>query len=644
MLMITFPSVIQQPSFPIDISYEDIALQSKKENGVVKIRKKFSNARVTFKLTWNTMSVHDYKILEDFYINDCETNVNEFVWKYPNIANSNETITDSVFHGHLFIVRFSDFSVKASEYSYYTVSITLKGVSYVKSKSKPVYGEIIPIVYGNVSTYLMDNTDIDGTLVWGEQKSNSDTGYVNNYISEKYFSDNNVVDADINKDTSEVYTAYVSNPNNQYIINAGSSVNSFAVKRNNGSYKDINSDYLMQKIRSKVYPIPPKLQEKIRTLGGVAYPTFVPVTNSENSAWKNFKVDSDGFFDITMVPSYDYAENYNFQEGPMYDVDYTNYSDVTTLSQSSTGKSVRVVVNYNGSYVPYYNGNNSGHYGVKILTTHNVSDKYKSVFSNPYLNNDFNTITVEFCEPYPLYPSHIISTSVRVQISWAIQGVKNPSPTFMDSSFLNKAKNNISRLYPNASKIEIPGNSTSHHWRGYASIISVIEPETKEQIIYNSKYDRTGYIPKNGASDFHQTEFYQDLYIIYSVRVKNSHTKASVNLNSILSEQFKETVSFTDVRIQGGYFARFTCNHGSTINNTSYTFVGIYSAEGYLISKPSINIGISDNLSIIKLSNGSYLFGVHNKGLYWIKKDGSIQTMVNNNLYNFRLNYKQREI
>lgn len=643
--MLTFPSVIQPPSFPIDISYEDIALQSKKENGVTKIRKKFSNARVTFKLTWNAMSVYDYKILEDFYINDCETNVNEFVWKYPNVANPNEVIADSVFHGQLFTVRFDEFSAKANEYSYYNVSITLKGVSYVKLESKPVYGEIIPIVYGNISTYLIDNTSIDGTLIWGEETSNSDTGYVNNYTSEKYFSDNKIVDADINKNTSEIYTAYISNPDNQYIINAGSTANSFSVKRNDSSYKDINSDYIMQGIRSKVYPLHEKVQTKIKSLEGVANPKFSPVGSAENSVWKNFKVDSDGYFNIVAFPMYDYAENYVFNNGPMYDVDYSQDSYIRTQTQVGTHRSGIYNVEYTLLMDSYYNDDLNGFYDIQISSTYNVSDKYGSIFTTPYLNNEFNTIKPTFCDI-----DYKNVTEVWFHIGWASQNIGTPSPRFTNSDFVNAAISRMSKKYPYATKIKIPSNSTSHHWRAYTTFYSTVEKNEEDGkyypvVINLVQKDRRYELEIGGAAGIGKAiDLYFPLAIIYSVRIETNHTKSTVDLNSILEEGFQSNINFIDIPIQNGFFVRFTCSNGSSVNNTSYIFVGLYSSGGYFIAKPSINIDIKDNLSIIQLSNGSYLLGIHNKGLYWIKKDGSIQNMVSSNLYNFRLNYKRREI
>lgn len=636
--MLTFPSVIQPPSFPIDISYEDIALQSKKENGVTKIRKKFSNARVTFKLTWNAMSVYDYKILEDFYINDCETNVNEFVWKYPNVANPNEVIADSVFHGQLFTVRFDEFSAKANEYSYYNVSVTLKGVSYVKSESKPVYGEIIPIVYGDISTYLIDNTSIDGTLIWGEETSNSDTGYVNNYISEKYFSDNKIIDADINKNTSEIYTAYVSNPDNQYIINAGSTANSFSVQRNDSSYKDINADYIMQGIRSKVYPLHEKVQTKIKSLKGVDSPSFTSVRGAENSVWKNFKVDSDGYFNIVVLPVYDYAENYDFRAGPMEEIDYYDHSGVETIDieNISTGvrrQNLKVNVLYSLFSNKYYT-NSSGYYSIKIISTCNIGDKNPAMFTIPYLDNDFTTIDPTFC-----VLDYDNRSSSRIVLNWAISGVRSPNPSYYYSPFRLSAIERVKAKYPNATKVECPINN---RWRAYTS--SYIDEETGVAYDYSINNKKV-YIDRYGADDFHFSDPGEGIVVVvFSVHVHMSYTKSSVDLNSILQEGFQSNINFIDIPIQNGFFARFTCNNGSTISNTSYTFVGLYSSGGYFIAKPSINIDIKDNLSIIQLSNGSYLLGIHNKGLYWIKKDGSMQNMVSSNLYNFRLNYKRREI
>lgn len=651
--MLTFPSVIQPPSFPIDISYEDIALQSKKENGVTKIRKKFSNARVTFKLTWNAMSVYDYKILEDFYINDCETNVNEFVWKYPNVANPNEVIADSIFHGQLFTVRFDEFSAKANEYSYYNVSITLKGVSYVKSESKPVYGEIIPIVYGNTSTYLIDNTSIDGTLIWGEETSNSDTGYVNNYTSEKYFSDNKIVDADINKNTSEIYTAYVSNPNNQYIINAGSTANSFSVKRNDSSYKDINSDYIMQGIRTKVYPLHEKVQEKIGSLSGVTDPIFTPVMGAENSVWQNFKVDSNGYFDMTVLPLYDYSENYVFKNGPMYDLVENDQRYIKTEKQQGNRRDVLVKHKIDLGTNAYYNGNANGYYDIKIISTCSISDKYNTIFTTPYLNNEFNTIKPTFCVVDNHYWGNL--TKVRYHIGWASMNIGRPDPDFYDKNLINKAIKRQTYDYPYATKITIPLNSTSHKWRGYSTKLDPLIPTENDHYVYTdpdamvvvdfSKAEEPKTIQIGGSVGISDSyDYYETQVIVYSIKIETKYTKSIVDLNSVLQEGFQSNINFIDIPIQNGFFARFTCNNGQDISHTSYTFVGLYSSGGYFIIKPSINIDIKDNLSIIQLSNGSYLLGIYNKGLYWIKKDGSIQNMVSNNLYNFRLNYKRREV
>lgn len=138
-----FPD-IQQPSFPISISYENISLRSRKENGDYKLRKKFTNARKTFTLKWNAMSSTDYQILESFYINDCQTNVKEFLWKYPSIKSNIRTRYDT-FNNHIFVCRFMSFSVKVSEHSSYIVEIVIEE----KGKYGGDTNELIPLVFAD---------------------------------------------------------------------------------------------------------------------------------------------------------------------------------------------------------------------------------------------------------------------------------------------------------------------------------------------------------------------------------------------------------------------------------------------------------------------------------------------------------------
>lgn len=646
--MLVFPSVIQNPSFPIDITYEDIALQSRKENGVVKVRKKFSNARITFKLTWNTMSVFDYKVLEDFYINDCETNVNEFIWRYPNVANNNDIIPNSVFHKHSFLVRFDEFSAKANEYSYYTVSVTLKG-QVLGKLSGGVYGEIIPIVYGNISTYLIDNTAIDGTLVWGEETSNSDTGYVNNYTTEKYFTNVNIIDADINQNTGEVYTAYVTDPNNKYIISPTNPSNGFSIKRNDTEYKDIPISFLMNGIRSKVYPCQEKIHEKIDNLAGVNNCVFTPNSFIEESVFKNFKVDSDGYFYIVSVPSYKFVENFSYKQGPKTRIESSDNNFIETRSTSSSERNVIVNVDFIATEIDDYI-NASSNYGIDVVTTCNISDKQNFVLVAPYLNNDFKTIETDFS-----YVSYRNKADVLIYLNWALTRVGSPNPRYGSSTVKESAKAEAEEIYrpkyPNC-RITYYGNS---NYAGYTSsyITRPIYYDYEKQDIvlsdslwrFDNRIDHLLLrITKAGADDFHDQSRTVQVVILCSVDVTLTHTKANVNLNSILEEYIQENFSFIDVKIQNNHFARFTCNNGSTINNTSYTFIGLYSSAGYFISKPSINIDITDNLSLIKLSDDSYLLGIYKKGLYWLKKDGTTVELVSNNLYNFRLNYKQRKM
>ena len=239
---------------------------------------------------------------------------------------------------------------------------------------------------------------------------------------------------------------------------------------------------------------------------------------------------------------------------------------------------------------------------------------------------------------------------MRYYISWSLHAIGTPNPTFANTDFKNNAIARMRQKYPSATKIDVPLNSTTHHWRAYSTAYAgtVYNTELKryDVVYYNyAKIDRPYEIDIGGAVGISRTiELYFPVLIIYSVRITTNHTKSSVDLNSILQEGLQSNINFVDIQIQNGYFARFTCSNGSTVNNTSYTFVGLYSAGGYFIIKPQINIKITDNLSIIQLSNGSYLLGIYKKGLYWIKKDGNIQSMVSSNLYNFRLNYKRREI
>lgn len=146
-----FPN-IQNPSFPIEISYEDIGLRSKKENGDYKIRKKFTYARKTFKLKWNSLSYQDYSVLEDFYINKCQTNVKMFAWTYPSIASGLNS-TASVFHNKTFVVRFVSVSTKAVEHSYFVVEITLLQAGNFDPSMIPIIPdpEETPIIPGEIA-------------------------------------------------------------------------------------------------------------------------------------------------------------------------------------------------------------------------------------------------------------------------------------------------------------------------------------------------------------------------------------------------------------------------------------------------------------------------------------------------------------
>lgn len=170
---LTFPN-IQQSSFPIAISYENISLKSRKENGDYKLRKKFTNARKTFTLKWNAMSSEDYQTLESFYINDCQTNVKKFLWKYPSIKANIRTRYD-IFNNHIFVCRFYSFSAKASEHNSYIVEVVLNEIEDSNSVIKLVpilsLGEWVKNgeIYSAVITYDGDgqlsaeliNTDID---------------------------------------------------------------------------------------------------------------------------------------------------------------------------------------------------------------------------------------------------------------------------------------------------------------------------------------------------------------------------------------------------------------------------------------------------------------------------------------------------
>ena len=104
--MVNFPS-ITLPSYPFSTKIENVALLSKMEDGTIVSRAKFTRARETFTLRWNTLPNADYAVLRDFYKNTVKGGSLAFIWTYPVIAAD-------PYSGTSFTVRFIEGDIEFS--------------------------------------------------------------------------------------------------------------------------------------------------------------------------------------------------------------------------------------------------------------------------------------------------------------------------------------------------------------------------------------------------------------------------------------------------------------------------------------------------------------------------------------------------
>lgn len=94
-----FP-VIQQPSYPFSNQWENPALTSKMENGIVVSRPKFTRMRETFTLKWSVLPAADYYALRTFWKHTVLGGSQEFAWTYPEVPGD-------PYSGQVFTVRFA---------------------------------------------------------------------------------------------------------------------------------------------------------------------------------------------------------------------------------------------------------------------------------------------------------------------------------------------------------------------------------------------------------------------------------------------------------------------------------------------------------------------------------------------------------
>ena len=661
--MLSFPS-IQKPSFPIGISYEDIALQSRKENGDDKIRRKFTDARITFTLTWNAMSREDYIILESFYINDCQTNVQEFLWNYPAINKANGRIENSVFNGNAFTVRFTSFSAQATEHSYYTVNVTLKGTIKGEAEEEFEYGEIIPIVYDDTVTYLYDNSYLSGDLIWGEQSRNEsgNIGYVNNYTSEYFFSDNDIVDADISED-NESYTAHL-DKNNQYAINVvngivqNNSVNNFQVKRIGTPFKSFAYEYLLDDLIEQVLDIKVKVKEYFTDLSGIKSCSVYDDTETYNLKWQNFKVNHNGQFTLTNALFYNLNMSIQMQRDDELRLRGEIINNVGSRSATAADLALDIFAGFTGNATIRYkkskvqNTRYSKDNGIitrtkqKCLFTIGTQivdgDDKTEYIGNPYIDGSNVTLysyaflynDKEYREVIPTgfgldhkenfieyYTPQLGVTPITYNYLGYIGG--GPTPKANSNTPRNEAINYYSR---NSSATEV----------GIVALPNCYTDTTGEapESYYDGEYV-VGVLTGNGRTIKHKGEW----YALYAMKLKYYF---SVNLKNVLQGIFNDYSinSYVDVPIQDSYTARYICS--SNLTTSVFSFVGIYKNNVFVV-QPSLSISITDNLSFLQLADSSYLLGIYKKGLYWIKQSGKVVTLVSSNLYNFRLHYKQQK-
>lgn len=628
--MLKFPESIRNPSFPIDISYEDITLQSKKESGDTKIRRKYSEARITFNVTWNSLNVSEYQTLREFYINDCQTNVNEFIWDYPSVSDLNVVFSNSVFHKHSFVVRFDEFTAKANEYNQYTVSVVLKGSlhSKIQMKKSSAIATVIPIVYDDKITYLIDNTNIDGTLIWGPSTVNSDyIGFVNNYTDSKYFSSKNIVDADMNETNSEVYTAYVRNPDNTNIYSdtyQGKFSNEFKIQRNGDVFKSLSVDYLTNETRSAVFNTANSdfVPNMIRELPYLVSRDFNISSREFLYQWANFKVDKEGYFKLVSIPyCYRGGSFVYLKESGKFKILGKLEKTEESIRASSGGaigrqytKKKHVKSGYYREDVPNdYNNTKNGSYSYTVIFPTLLDDRLESlIYSEPYIVASFQDVlfTSYTSEEVPTDYTPIVYNYLRY-----IGG--DPKPTYS-----NKRNDGVHKAlaHSGCAKASISD-------QGYT-------PDSYYEGVYT-----VGQLTSSGSTIRHDGNY----KCWYSVKCSFQYTLNQVPIKAKLNEGLTHIKSYNyfDIPVQNNYVVRFAVNK-TIVKTGSFSFLGIYNNSGVFIVKPDINIRIIDNVSFLVLSNGEFLLGIHNKGLYRISKSGATQTLVSDKLYNFRLNYQQK--
>ena len=104
--MVNFPS-ITLPSYPFSTKIENVALQSKMEDGTIVSRARFTRARETFTLRWNALPEADYILLLNFYKNTVKGGSLAFIWTHPPVPGSPPS-------GVPYTVRFIDGDIEFS--------------------------------------------------------------------------------------------------------------------------------------------------------------------------------------------------------------------------------------------------------------------------------------------------------------------------------------------------------------------------------------------------------------------------------------------------------------------------------------------------------------------------------------------------
>ena len=82
--MIYFPNTLPNPSYPMDVEFEDTSVSSKFEDGSVQSRPKFTRSRDTFKVTWKRLKMAEYNTLINFVKNVAKFKANAFTWHNPD--------------------------------------------------------------------------------------------------------------------------------------------------------------------------------------------------------------------------------------------------------------------------------------------------------------------------------------------------------------------------------------------------------------------------------------------------------------------------------------------------------------------------------------------------------------------------------